>query len=36
MDLTDDSLITVAAVLSVLARVGTNVRAQTVPEATVC
>ena len=31
-----DSLITVVAVRSVLARLGANVRAQTVPEVTVC
>ena len=36
MDLPDDSLITVVAVRSVLARHGANVRAQTVPEVTVC
>ena len=36
VDLTDDSLITVVAVRSVLARLGANVRAQMVPEATVC
>ena len=35
MDLTDDSLITVVAVRLVLARLGANVRAQTVPEETV-